>query len=427
MLDKRHRPLDSCHPARARELLSKGRAVVHRHTPFVIRLKDRTVEDSVTHPHVLGVDPGSKTTGLAVARQMESVDAETGEISEHREPLLLAELGHRGQAVRKKITQRAQYRRRRRSKNLRYRAPRFNKRRSSRELAPSLQSRVDNTLSWAGRFRRWVPNLTLAVETARFDTQLMQNPDISGVEYQRGELAGFEIREYVLHRDSHACVYCDATGVPLNMDHVLARARGGSNRVSNLAASCVPCNDAKGSMPVEEFVTNPAPLARIRKNLKAGLRDAAWMNAIRYSLARQLRSQDFEVSTSTGARTKLTRTRLGVPKSHALDALCVGQPASVGLWPAQVLGIKATGRGSYSRTRTDKCGFPWRRLTRTKRHHGFRTGDLVRAVVPTGKFAGVHTGSVTIRQRPGFKIGMAEIHPKNMRLVQQADGYSYSH
>lgn len=79
------------------------------------------------------------------------------------------------------MTQRAGYRRRRRSKNLRYRAPRFDNRRSARELAPSLQSRVDNTLSWAGRFRRWVPDLSLVVETARFDTQLMQDPEVSGV------------------------------------------------------------------------------------------------------------------------------------------------------------------------------------------------------------------------------------------------------
>lgn len=186
VLDKRKRPLDPTTPARARRLLKAGRAVVHRHTPFVIRLKDRVLEDSVTHVHVLGVDPGSGATGLAVARQVETVDADTGEISEHRAPVVLAELAHRGQAVRKNMTQRAMYRRRRRSKNLRYRAPRFDNRRSSRELAPSLQSRVDNTLSWADRFRKWVPELSLVVETARFDTQLMQNPEISGVEYQRG-------------------------------------------------------------------------------------------------------------------------------------------------------------------------------------------------------------------------------------------------
>lgn len=427
VVDKYHRPLDSCHPARAKELLRKGRAVVHRYTPFVIRLKDRVLEDSVTHPHVLGVDPGSRSTGLAVARQVETVDTDTGEISEHREPLVLAELGHRGGQVRKKMTQRAGYRRRRRSKNLRYRAPRFDNRRSARELAPSLQSRVDNTLSWAGRFRKWVPDLSLVVETARFDTQLMQTPEISGVEYQQGELAGFEVREYVLHRDCHTCVYCDATGVVLNMDHVLARVRGGSDRVSNLAASCVDCNKAKGSMPVEEFVTNLARLARIRKNLKAGLRDAAWMNATRYSLVRQLRERGHQVSTSTGARTKYTRTRLGVPKSHALDALCVWEPESVGAWPSQVLGITATSRGSYARTLVDKCGFPRGYRSRQKKFFGFATGDYVQAIVPAGKKAGTHIGRIGVRKSGSMLVGAIDgINQKHIRLLQPADGYAYT-
>ena len=348
------------------------------------------------------------------------MDTSTGETTEHRQPVFLAELEHRGAQVRKKMGQRANYRRRRRSKNLRYRAPRFDNRRSTRELAPSLQSRVDNTLSWAQRLRRWVPDLHLVVETSRFDTQLMQNPEISGVEYQQGELAGFEVREYVLARDGHACVYCDARGVPLNMDHVLARSRGGSDRVSNLAASCVPCNKTKSSMLVEVFVTDPARLSRIASRLKTGLRDAAWMNATRYSLVRQLRDRGHTVETSTGARTKFTRHRLGVPKSHTLDALCVGEPGSVGAWPTHVLGIAATGRGSYARTRTDKYGFPRLYLTRVKKHHGFTTGDLVRAVVPSGKKAGVHTGRVAVRSTGSFNITTAAgtvqgIHHKHVR------------
>lgn len=426
VLDKRKRPLDPTTPARARRLLKAGRAVVHRVKPFVIRLKDRVLEDSVTHPHILGVDPGSRTTGFAVARSVETVDTETGELSEHRDPVVLAELTHRGAAVRKKMTQRAQYRRRRRSKNLRYRAPRFNNRRSSRELAPSLQSRVDNTLSWADRFRRWVPNLTLAVETARFDTQLMQNPDISGVEYQRGELAGFEIREYVLHRDRHICVYCDATGVVLNMDHVHSQARGGSGRVSNLVAACIDCNQAKRSMPVDDFVRDPVRLSRIKKCLKAGLRDAAWMNATRYSLVRQLRGRGHHVETSTGARTKYTRTRLGVPKSHSLDALCVGEPDSVGAEPSQVLNITATGRGSYSRTHVTKHGFPRAYKPRQRKFFGYATGDLVRAMIPMGKFAGTFVGRVAVRSRPRFRVGQIDVHPKRVSLVQRGDGYNYN-
>jgi len=33
-----------------------------------------------------------------------------------------------------------------------------------------------------------------------FDTQKLQNPEISGVEYQQGELFGYEVREYLLEK-----------------------------------------------------------------------------------------------------------------------------------------------------------------------------------------------------------------------------------
>lgn len=211
------------------------------------------------------------------------------------------------------------------------------------------------------------------------------------------------------------------------MDHVHPQARGGSNRVSNLAAACVDCNDTKGSMPVEEFVTNPSRLARIKSRMKAGLRDAAWMNATRYSLVRQLRDQGHHVVTSTGARTKYTRTRLGVPKSHALDALCVGEPDSVGPWPQQVLGIIATSRGSYARTLVGKCGFPRGYRSRQKKFFGFATGDYVQAIVPAGKKAGTHIGRIGVRRSGSMLIGAIDgINQKHIRLLQPADGYAYT-
>lgn len=66
VLDRNGRPLQPCRPARARRLLREGRAVVHRHTPFVIRLKDREFADAAVPGVQLGIDPGSKHTGVAV-------------------------------------------------------------------------------------------------------------------------------------------------------------------------------------------------------------------------------------------------------------------------------------------------------------------------------------------------------------------------
>jgi hypothetical protein len=70
-----------CTEKRARQLLARGRARVHRLVPFVIRLTDRAEKTCALRPLRIKLDPGSKTTGLAVVREVTVVDAETGELS----------------------------------------------------------------------------------------------------------------------------------------------------------------------------------------------------------------------------------------------------------------------------------------------------------------------------------------------------------
>jgi len=139
VLDTRKSPLMPCSEKRARLLLRKQRAVVHRLIPFTIRLKDRTRQESAVQPTVLKVDPGSKTTGIALARVEARAEGEV------HHALHLAELIHRGEEVRQRLRKRAGYRRRRRSTNLRYRAPRWrHRRRAPGWLPPSLHSRIGN-------------------------------------------------------------------------------------------------------------------------------------------------------------------------------------------------------------------------------------------------------------------------------------------
>jgi len=145
-----------CTEKRARKLLGSGRARVHRLFPFAIRLTDRRLQDSALQPLRLSLDPGSKTTGFALARAETPVYADTGELGEPVMHLrFLMELVHRGARIRKLLHSRAASRRGRRSRNLRYRAPRFNNRtRPAGWLAPSLPHRVDTCSSWVGRLRR---------------------------------------------------------------------------------------------------------------------------------------------------------------------------------------------------------------------------------------------------------------------------------
>jgi 5-methylcytosine-specific restriction endonuclease McrA len=416
VLDKKKRPLMPCTEKRARLLLRRGRAVVHRLHPFTIRLKDRLLEESEIQPVVLKVDPGSKATGVALVREENTPEGPIHHL------LHAAEIVHRGEVVRERMRKRAAFRRRRRSANLRYRVPRFdNRRKPEGWLPPSLRSRVGNILTWAMRYSRLAPVVRIDMELVKFDTQKLQNPEISGVEYQRGELFGYEVREYLLEKWGRRCAYCGAEEVPLEIEHIVPRSRGGTDRVSNLTLACRRCNQAKGNLTAEEF-GHPEVQAKARKPLK----DAAAVNTTRWALFRGLSAMGLEVRCWTGGRTKQNRERLGLPKAHAIDALCVGDVAGVSGAHSPVLLIKATGRGQRQRTNTDAAGFPRGYRLRRKTVHGFRTGDLVLAIVQEGKHTGIHAGRVVVRASGQFRVGARDkISWRWCRLLQRADGYEY--
>lgn len=422
VLDRSGRPLMPCTEKRARLLLARGRARVHRLIPFVIRLVDRQAEDCAFQPLRVKLDPGSKTTGMALVREQ----GDTVVV------LNLMELVHRGRKISETLTSRSQMRRRRRSANLRHRAPRFLNRGNQKPgwLAPSLQHRVDSTMAWVGKLRRYAPVAAISTELVRFDMQQLQNPEISGIEYQQGTLAGYEAREYLLEKWGRTCAYCGAKDVPLQVEHIAPKAKGGSNRISNLCLACGPCNQKKNAQDVRDFVKDPAKLTRILAQAKAPLRDAAAVNSTRWALTQALQATGLVVETGSGGLTKFNRTRLEIPKTHALDAVCVGTVGSVQNWHRPTLRIQCTGRGSYKRTLLTAQGFPRGYLMRKKQVHGFQTGDMVKAVVPTGKKAGTHCGRVAVRASGSFDIKTPQgavqgISHRYCQLVQRNDGYGY--
>ncbi|OUL74618.1 RNA-guided endonuclease IscB, partial [Paraburkholderia hospita] len=157
VLDRSGKALMPCSEKRARLLLARGRARVHRVVPFIIRLVDRQAYASRFQPLRIKLDPGSQTTGLALVRDTEHVDASSGEIQRGAAVLNLFELVHRGRQISAALSARRDMRRRRRG-NLRYRAPRFlNRTRPAGWLAPSLEHRVVTTMAWVNRLMDWAP------------------------------------------------------------------------------------------------------------------------------------------------------------------------------------------------------------------------------------------------------------------------------
>jgi 5-methylcytosine-specific restriction endonuclease McrA len=421
VLDTNKRPLNPVHPGRARLLLSSGKAAVFKRYPFTIILKHEVQSPSL-EPLRLKIDPGSKTTGLALVHDKSGL------------VVFAAELTHRGQTIKHALGTRRGVRRSRRQRHTRYRKPRFkNRRRPEGWLAPSLESRVSNIVTWVKRLMCLCPITDLSLELVKFDLQAMENSEISGVEYQQGTLAGYELREYLLEKWNRACAYCGATGVPLQEEHIQCRAKGGTNRVSNLCLACERCNRKKGTQDIGAFLAHKHEvLARIQAQAKASLKDAAAVNTTRWALYRRLRILELPIECSSGGRTKYNRVSRGLEKAHWLDAACVGAstPERLGIKGVAPLLIKAYGHGRRQLCLMDKHGFPRTKAKQKQFTHGFRTGDIVRTDVPPShlKNPGRHVGRMSAKANGAFTITnsagtVTDIGKKYCRTLQRADGY----
>ncbi len=417
ILDSNKNPWQPCHPSVARKLLYKGKAAVFRRYPFTIILKE-VKTNIVSQPIELKIDPGSKTTGIALVCNSQVVWG--------------GELTHRGFQIKDKLQSRANCRRGRRNRNTRYRKPRFldpsraQDTRAKGWLTPSLQHRVLTTMTWVKRLCKYAPINSFAEELVRFDTQQIDNPEITGTEYQQGTLLGYEVREYLLEKWGRSCTYCDKKDTPLEIEHIVPRASGGSNRISNLCLACHSCNTKKGTRSIEEFLKKkPDLLNRIKKQAKAPLRDAAAVNSARWDLYNQLKKTGLPVAVASGGKTKYNRIRLGLTKTHWLDAACVGEVASLKVLTKKPLLIKARGQGGRQKCAVNKFGYPIRHNP-LKPIMGWQTGDIAR-------FNGV-VGRLTTRSNGRFYLTTAtktvtNLKPKEVALikpVQRKDGYEYT-
>ncbi|MGD2183673.1 RNA-guided endonuclease IscB [Lusitaniella coriacea] len=422
VLDTNKQPLNPIHPGRARMLLSKGKAAVFRRYPFTLILKQEVLNPQI-EPLRVKIDPGAKTTGLAF------VNDNTGEV------VWVAELHHRGFQIRNALTSRRQQRRSRRNRKTRYRQARFlNRTRPKRWLPPSLNSRVANILTWVKRLSALCQVAAISQELVRFDTQKMENAEIRGIGYQQGTLGSYEIREFLLEKWNRTCTYCGAKNTPLEIEHIQPRSKGGSNRISNLCLACTPCNQKKGNQDIKDFLRGqPDLLKGILTQAQRPLADAAAVNATRWNLYDNLKEIGLPVEVGTGGRTKYNRTLQGLKKTHYWDAACVGASTPKRLITSGVkpLLIVAKGHGTRQQCRTDKWGFPIRYCSRSKFHKGFQTGDIVKAVVTSGKKIGIYVGRVATRATGSFNISTSDglvqgISHKYCAPIHKKDGYAYT-
>jgi 5-methylcytosine-specific restriction endonuclease McrA len=409
LIDSNKTPMNPIHPAHARELLNAGKAAVFRRYPFVL-IMNRVVKNIVTYPLTLKIDPGSKFTGIALVNNRDEV-------------VWGMELQHRGLAIKDSLETRKAVRRGGRTRHTRYRQARFlNRKRPEGWLAPSLQHRVLTTNTWVKRLYKFAPITAITQELVRFDLQQLENPEISGIEYQQGELAGYEVREYLLNKWDRKCAYCGVENTPLQVEHIKPKASSGTNRISNLCLACEKCNLKKGTQDIEKFLAKkPELLKKILQVAKRPLKDAAAVNSTRWALFNVLKEFGLPVKTGSGGLTKFNRSRLNLPKMHWIDAACVGKVESLKIMTNKILTVKATGHGCRRLCRINKFGFRCSE-PRKKYLHGWKTGDFATGKGVTGRIVVQSVTRLEIRingKRTGGKIS-------EFTKFHSMDGYSYS-
>ena len=286
-----------------RRLLREGKACVVKRTPFTIKLNYRTT--TYTQEVSLGIDAGTRHVGVSATTKSKE--------------LFSSEVVLRKDIVDLLSTRREQ--RRTRRNRLRYRKARFdNRRKEGSWLAPSIQNRVDAHLKVIRNVHRILPIVKATIEVAQFDVQLIKNPQINGVDYQRGEQMGFRnVREYVLARDGHKCQHCHGKSKDpiLNVHHIESRKTGG-NAPNNLITLCETCH-------------KDYHRGKFELKIKRGksLRDAAVMNIMRCAVYEKAKQEFENIHLTYGYITKNIRIQNGIVKTHAADARCIsGNPTA---------------------------------------------------------------------------------------------------
>ena len=418
VINKQKQPCNTISAAYARILLFSKQAVIYKRIPFTIRLRnDNAVLKN--RNYTIKIDPGSRTTGVAITDDKDSV-------------VMLAELEHRGHIIKRNLDSRRAVRNSRRQRKTRYRKARFdNRTRPKGWLAPSVKSRADNVINFIKKYKKIINITKVMIENVSFDVaQMSSETKLWGNDYQQGNLYNKNLKEFIFSKTKGRCSYCG--GKATEIDHVIPRSNGGTNSSYNLTPACRSCNEKKSNLSLKEF---GKLMSKDYSHLepKKLPKDAAIVQSARNYMVKEITKLVPDTTTHEAWLTKYNRDSLGLPKQHYYDALSVGEiPTKFNFLTDKILQISAKGRGSRQMCRMDRYGFPRTSAKASKTVKGFQTGDIVKAVVPTGLKAGEYLGRVAIRSRGFFNVetksgSVKDIGYKFCRILQRNDGYSYDY
>lgn len=370
VLDQHGKPLmPTTRLGKVYRLLKTQKAHIVSYEPFTIQL-DYELDTHIIQPMTLGVDSGAIHSGYSVANEQREFYSS--------EVIARDNISYR-------ISDRRMYRQNRRYRKTRYRKPRFNNRKNKKKgwLPPSLEQKVAVQLNEIDHLHRHFPIETIIVEVAEFNIQKIKNPDISGKDYQQGTLQGYNIRNYLLEKHGRKCFYCDKEVSNFEVEHMIPKAKGGSNRIDNLTLSCHSCNQKKGTLTAEEFIKQTLPAEKVAKKLKQLSKEKrlfkymAHMNATRWTLYDAINDKYPNVKMTYGYITKYNRIQAGLPKAHHIDAKCITGFAQVPSFDTTVVKMKMRRHNRQLHRATFSKGHVRKAASLPTVMFGFRLYDIV--------------------------------------------------
>lgn len=370
VLDQHGKPLmPTTRLGKVYRLLKTQKAHIVSYEPFTIQL-DYEPDTHIIQPMTLGVDSGAIHSGYSVANEQREFYSS--------EVIARDNISYR-------ISDRRMYRQNRRYRKTRYRKPRFNNRKNKKKgwLPPSLEQKVAVQLNEIDHLHRHFPIETIIVEVAEFNIQKIKNPDISGKDYQQGTLQGYNIRNYLLEKHGRKCFYCDKEVSNFEVEHMIPKAKGGSNRIDNLTLSCHSCNQKKGTLTAEEFIKQTLPAEKVAKKLKQLSKEKrlfkymAHMNATRWTLYDAINDKYPNVKMTYGYITKYNRIQTGLPKAHHIDAKCITGFAQVPSFDTTVVKMKMRRHNRQLHRATFSKGHIRKAASLPTVMFGFRLYDIV--------------------------------------------------
>jgi len=294
VLNMRKEPLMPVSSRKARLLLKTGRAVVVRRSPFTIQLKYASGEDK--QEISCGVDSGYSHIGFSCVSG--------------RQELIRGEVEVDNLTV-KHLIEKSMYRKQRRNK-LRYREPRFlNRKINNGWLPPSVDRRYQTHIHLITLLKKLLPISDMIVETASFDIQKLNNPEITNIGYQQGSLyEKSNLRSFILAREKNTCQLCKegySKTDHWHKHHIIPRSQGGTDKPDNIALLHEKCHDRLHKEGLYE---------QLEKNKQ--YKEATFMNIVKGKF-----KEDLSCKTVFGYETFVKRNELQLTKSHSNDAFVI--------------------------------------------------------------------------------------------------------